>query len=111
MNEVPWDAIGGQLAEVNRRAEERHRWLMSDAEEHHQRLIRRWEQSDARAEERHRKLLERQERSERVFVSALGDIDASIQRNTERLDDMGDAIRANTRAVLTVLNGLEPRSG
>jgi flavin-dependent dehydrogenase len=74
-------------------------------------MMQRWDESDARAEERHRRLLERQERSERLFVSALSDIDASIQSNTERLDDMADAIRANTRAVLAVLNGLEPRSG
>ncbi|MGH2989115.1 MAG: hypothetical protein ACRDMA_04515 [Solirubrobacterales bacterium] len=71
----------------------------------------RWDKSDARAEERHRNLLERQERSERLFVAALSDVATSIQRNTARLDDMADAIRANTRAVVTVLNGLEPRSG
>ncbi len=71
----------------------------------------RWDKSDARAEERPRNLLERQERSERLFVAALSDVDTSIQRNTARLDDMADAIRANTRAVVTVLNGLEPRSG
>ena len=71
-------------------------------------MMRRWEISDARAEERHRRLFERQERSERIFVEATSEINVSLQRNTERLDDMADAIRANTRAVLSVLDRLEP---
>lgn len=71
-------------------------------------MMRRWEISDARAEERHRRLLERQEASERVFVEAASEINISLQRNSERLDDMADAIRANTRAVLSVLDRLEP---
>jgi hypothetical protein len=70
----------------------------------------RLESSDARAAERHRALMERQLRGERIFVEAIGDIDQSIQRNTDRLDDMGEAIRANTRAVLSVLDRIEPHS-
>jgi hypothetical protein len=79
-----------------------------------ERMMRRWDENDARAELRHRQLLERQERSERIFIEAMSDIDASIQRNTDRLDTMGaaiddtrDAIQANTRAVLSVLDRLE----
>lgn len=71
-----------------------------------------------RADERHEQLLARGKASERVFIEALTDIDRSIQRNTEtierntqRLDDMGASIRANTRAVLSVLDRLEPSSG
>ncbi|MGH2985701.1 MAG: hypothetical protein ACRDLO_03305 [Solirubrobacterales bacterium] len=52
--------------------------------------------------------MERQVRGERIFVEAITDIDQSIQRNTDRLDDMGEAIRANTRAVLSVLDRIEP---
>jgi hypothetical protein len=75
-------------------------------------MMRRWEVSDARAEESHRRLLERQERSERIFVEAIGDIEASHGRRLDeianRLSEMGEAIRANTRAVLSVLDRLEP---
>ncbi|MGH2951091.1 MAG: hypothetical protein ACRDKX_03505 [Solirubrobacterales bacterium] len=75
-------------------------------------MMRRWELSDARAEERHRRLLERQERSERIFVGAIGDIEAGTARRldeiADRLSEMGEAIRANTRAVLSVLDRLEP---
>jgi precorrin-6B methylase 2 len=71
-------------------------------------MMQRWEIRDARAEERHRRLLERQERSERIFVEATSEINVSLQRNTERLDDMADAIRTNTRAVLSVLDRLAP---
>jgi hypothetical protein len=89
------------------RAEERHRALL----ERHRALLERHERSEGQAEARHRALLERQQRSERLFVSALSEINKSMQRNNERLDDMGEAIRANTRAVLSVLDRLEPRSG
>ena len=46
----------------------------------------------------------RMQRTERIFVEALSEISLDIRRNTERLDDMGDAIRANTRAVLSMLD-------
>lgn len=91
---------------------------MAEGAEAFEKLIRRWDASEARAAEHHRALLERhtallerQERSERHFITAMSDIEAGMQRNTERLDDMADAIRANTRAVLTVLDRLEPQSG
>jgi len=66
---------------------------------------------DRRAEERHAQLLERSRASERIFIEALTDIDASIKRTNERLEDMGEAIRANTRAVLSVLDRLGPAPG
>jgi hypothetical protein len=77
-------------------------------------LMRRMDERDARSEAMFRELLDRggraarrAERSERIFVAALSGIDASMQRSVERLDEMGDAIRANTRAVLSVLDRLE----
>ena len=51
------------------------------------------------------------ERSENLFIRAISEIDASLQRNTERLDDMADAIRANTKAVLSALDRLGPAPG
>ena len=70
---------------------------------------------DRRAEERHEqlrqgheRLLERSRASERIFIEALTDIDASIKRTNERLEDMGEAIRANTRAVLAALDRFGP---
>jgi hypothetical protein len=54
------------------------------------------------------KMMRRFERSEGIFIAALSDIEASMQRSIERLDDMGDAIRADTRAVLSVLDRLGP---
>jgi hypothetical protein len=80
------DAIVEELKAMDRRAEERHAQLM----------------------ERHEHLLERSRASERIFIEALTDIDASIKRSNQRLEDMGEAIRANTRAVLSVLDRLGP---
>ncbi|MGH2952910.1 MAG: hypothetical protein ACRDK9_02665 [Solirubrobacterales bacterium] len=100
------------------RAGERHRALIARidagdarAEERHRALMERHEELKREGAERHRALMERHRRGERIFVEAFGDIDASIQRNTYRLDDMGEAIRADTRAVLSVLDRLEPPSG
>ena len=47
----------------------------------------------------------------RRFVESMEGIRLNIQRNTERLDDMGDAMRANTRAVLSALDRLGPATG
>ena len=46
----------------------------------------------------------------RLTATVLSDIDLSIKASTDRLDDMQDEIRANTRAVLSVLDRLEPGS-
>jgi hypothetical protein len=104
-----------ELLERATRAIERQEKTSARQEKAFQRLMRRMDERDALAEARHQELLEgherlmrRLERSERVFISALTDIDASIQRSVARLDDMGDAIRANTRAVLSVLDQLGP---
>jgi hypothetical protein len=79
------------------------------------RLIRTIEERDARLATRHERSERRQERSEQMFIAAMSDIEASIQRNTDRLDDLGaviadmrESIQANTRAVLSVLDRLEP---
>ncbi len=61
--------------------------------------------------EGHRQLLERSQRSESHFIAAMSEIQHGLERNTQRLEDMGDQIRANTRAVLAVLDRLEPRAG
>jgi len=68
----------------------------------------RFEVANRRAEERHRQLLERGRAESRIFISALSDIDRNIQRNNDRLDEMGESIRANTQAVLSVLDRLAP---
>lgn len=57
------------------------------------------------------RMTRRWELSENLFLAAISEISASVQRNTERLDDMGEAIRANTRAVLSVLDRLGPAPG
>ena len=53
----------------------------------------------------------RMERSEAIFVEAMSEIGLGLKRNTERLDDMAGAIRANTRAVLSALDRLGPATG
>jgi hypothetical protein len=80
-----------------------------------ERLVGQMDAREARSEARHRELLERHEalmrrieRGERIFIAALSDIDASIQRSVERLDDMADGIRTNTAAILSVLDRLGP---
>jgi hypothetical protein len=85
------------MDELGARAEARHRQLMREMDE--------W---SARAEARHRQTLERSQRGETVLIEALTDIDASIKGSVERLDEIGGAIRANTRAVISVLERLEP---
>ena len=104
-----------ELLERATRAIERQEKTSARHEKALERLMRHMDERDALSEARHQELLEgheglmrRFERSERIFISALTDIDASIQRSIERLDDMADAIRANTRAVLSVLDRLGP---
>jgi hypothetical protein len=81
-------------------------------------LFRRMDVRDALATERHevlmrehRRLLDRFARSEDRVVEALGDLHLEASRNTDRLDDMRESIRANTQAVLSVLNRLGPATG
>ncbi len=94
------DPIVEQLAEINRRAEV----------------------YDRRAEERHRALIGRGRASERVFIAAFSEIETAIERSSDRADrnarehreaiqDMRASIRANTDAVLAVLDRLEPPPG
>jgi len=51
------------------------------------------------------------ERSEDRVVEALGDLHLEVARNTARLDDMREGIRANTQAVLSMLDRLGPAHG
>jgi len=74
-------------------------------------LARDMAEARAAAREGHRQLLERSQRSESHFIAAMSEIQQGLERNTQRLEDMGDQIRANTRAVLAVLDRLEPRAG
>ncbi|HEY7151745.1 MAG TPA: hypothetical protein VH391_08680 [Solirubrobacterales bacterium] len=81
-------------------------------------LFRRMEERDALANERHealmrehRRLLDRFARSEDRVVEALGDLHLEASRNTARLDDMKEGIRANTQAVLSMLDRLGPATG
>jgi glutamine amidotransferase PdxT len=102
-------------------SEDRHRDLLDRAtaalEGIEATVARQAESFDRQAEafdrqaESHERMMHRIERSEATFVRAIGDIDISLQRNTERLEDMGDAIRADTRAVLSVLDRLGPATG
>jgi hypothetical protein len=43
-------------------------------------------------------MMRRMDRRDAILVEAIGDIDLSLKRTTELLEDMGDAIRANYRA-------------
>ena len=64
-----------------------------------------------RQAETHERMMHRMDRRDDTLVEAIGDIDLSLKRNTERLEDMGDAIRANTQAVLAMLDRLGPATG
>ena len=61
--------------------------------------------------ESHEQMMRRMDRRDDLLVEAIGDIDLSLKRNADRLEDMGDAIRANTQAVLSVLDRLGPANG
>jgi hypothetical protein len=81
-------------------------------------LFRRMDDREALAAERHemlvrehRRLLDRFARSEDRVVEALGDLHIEALRNTDRLDDMKEAIRADTQGVLSVLDRLGPAPG
>jgi len=90
---------------------ERHEKALED-------LFRRMDERDAHAFERHealmrghRRLLDRFAASEDRVVEALGDLHLEVARNTARLDDMREGIRANTQAVLSMLDRLGPAHG
>ena len=76
-----------------------------------QQSFERQQQSFERMQESFERTIRRSERSENAFIVAISDIAANIQRNTDRLDDMGEAIRANTQAVLSMLDRLGPAPG
>jgi len=59
----------------------------------------------------HQRVLDRFARSENRVVEALGDLHLEVARNTARIDDSAAAIRANTQAVLSVLDRLGPAGG
>lgn len=70
------------------------------------------------AEAREERMMRRFERSENVFINAISDIDKNIQRNNERLDELGaglreirDSIRAHTKAIFAMLDRLGPAPG
>ena len=97
-----------QFVETNRRAEERHEFL-----------LRQWHKSMALERARHQELIGRGKASERVFISAFDEIVARLERSDQRADaasrehvdairDMRASIRANTEAVLSVLDRLGP---
>ena len=70
-------------------------------------------QSDAfdRQAESHERMMHRMERRDDMFMEAISEVGLSLQRNTDRLEDMADTIRANTQAVLSVLDRLGPAAG
>jgi hypothetical protein len=67
--------------------------------------------SFGRHAESHELMMRRMDRRDDVLIEAISEIGLSLQRNTERLEDMGEAIRANTQAVLSVLDRLGPATG
>lgn len=97
-----WEAMNERWESMDERWEEHVRVL-----EGHSRTIERNTESIER-------LMRRQDRSEQLFISTIADLERShhewSERLANRLDDMGDAIRANTQAVLSVLDRLEPGS-
>ena len=69
------------------------------------------ERMDRRAEERDRRFLERMRRSEQHFIDALAENSAEIRRLSEGYEEAREAIRADTRAVLSVLDRLDGLEG
>ena len=97
--------------ERQEKAFDRHQTALED-------LFRRMDERDAHSFERHealmrehRRLLDRFAGSEDRVVEALGDLHLEVARNTARLDDMKEGIRANTQAVLSMLDRLGPARG
>ena len=83
-----------------------------------QELFRRMDDRDALVTERHealmnehRRLLDRFARSEDRIVAVLSDLNHETARNSSRIDDMTEAIRAGTRAILSMLDRLGPAPG
>jgi Skp family chaperone for outer membrane proteins len=60
-----------------------------------------------RAFERQERAFERQERAFAFQVQTFENLIAATERMIERLDDMGDQIRASTQAVLRALDRLD----
>ena len=92
--------------------------LLDRFDEMHRRLDARIEEMNRRGENRHGQLLERSRASERIFIEAMTDIDQSIKRSNERMSahmlairDMPESIRADTQAVLLLLDRLGPAQG
>ena len=93
MEGAPRDTIVEQLDEMNRRAEERHRELIARGRASERVML-------AEFNELH-------ERVERGEVQA----DARFRESLDALRDMRDSIRANTEAVLAVLDRLGTAPG
>ncbi len=98
-------------AVLDRHAAERERLLDERAAER-ERLL------DERAAERERLLIERMERSEQHFIDALAENTAEISRLAAghagmlaSLAEIRESIRANTQAVLSVLDRLDGFEG
>lgn len=73
-----------------------------------EKLLRRWDEHDALFAAREERLMGRWERSEKLFVEAMSEISLELRMVGERLDDMGDQIKANTQAVLRALDRFGP---
>jgi cytochrome c556 len=83
-----------------------------------ERVFSQMQEDRVAAQAREERMMRRFERSEQVFIEAISDIDANIQRNNERLEEMGaglreirDSIRAHTEAIFAVLDRLGPAPG
>lgn len=69
------------------------------------------ERMDRRADERERRFLERMQRSEQHFIDALAENSAEIRRLSEGYEEGREALRADTRAVLSILERLDGLDG
>ncbi len=76
-----------------------------------ERMDHRAAERDRLAAERDRRFLERMRRSEQHFIDALAENTAEIRRLSEGQEDMREALRADTRAVLSVLDRLDRLDG
>jgi hypothetical protein len=81
-------------------------------------LIDQMRKDRAAAQAREERMMRRFERSGNVFIEAISDVDKNIQRNNERLDELGaglreirDSIRAHTEAIFAMLDRLGPAPG
>lgn len=93
-----------RFEEVMRGSDERWKATVRESERFHAALKR-------ESDERSAALVARMERSEQHFIDALAENSAEIRRLSNGYEDGREAIRAGTRAILSVLDRLDGLEG